>query len=95
MQTKEYMTQSYEFKVAKHFISALINDDESGLTDDEAAQLGSGNRTCQTIITTKPKCIKCLMCLPTLAKISPVAKFANCSPTARLSQLTTYKEPDQ
>jgi hypothetical protein len=39
MQTKEYATHCYEFKVAKHFISALINDDESGLTDDEAAML--------------------------------------------------------
>lgn len=39
MQTKEYTTHIYEFKVAKHFISALINNDESGLTDDEAAQL--------------------------------------------------------
>ena len=39
MQTKEYTTHTYEFKVAKHFISALINDDESGLTDDEGAML--------------------------------------------------------
>jgi hypothetical protein len=30
---------TYEFKIAKHFVSALINDDESGLTDDEGAQL--------------------------------------------------------
>jgi hypothetical protein len=31
--------QTYTYKIAKHFVSALINDDESGLTDDEGAQL--------------------------------------------------------
>jgi hypothetical protein len=30
---------SYEYKMAKHFVSALINDDESGLTDEEGAML--------------------------------------------------------
>jgi hypothetical protein len=32
-------SQSFEYKIAKQFVSALINDDESGLTDDEGAQL--------------------------------------------------------
>ena len=31
--------QTYTYKIAKHFVSALINDDESGLTDDEGAML--------------------------------------------------------
>ena len=31
--------QTYTYKIAKHFVSALINDDESGLTDDEGTQL--------------------------------------------------------
>lgn len=31
--------KTYEYKIAKHFVSALINDDESGLTDDEGAML--------------------------------------------------------
>jgi hypothetical protein len=31
--------QTYTYKIATHFVSALINDDESGLTDDEGAQL--------------------------------------------------------
>ena len=39
MQTKEQNIYCYEFKVSKHFISALINDDESGLTDDEGTML--------------------------------------------------------
>jgi len=29
----------YTYKMATHFLSALINGDESGLSDDEAAQL--------------------------------------------------------
>jgi hypothetical protein len=29
----------YEYKIAKHFVSALINGDESGLTDEESKQL--------------------------------------------------------
>lgn len=31
--------QTYTYKIATHFVSALINDDESGLTDEEGAQL--------------------------------------------------------
>lgn len=31
--------KSYTYKIAKHFVTALINDDESGLTDDEGAML--------------------------------------------------------
>lgn len=31
--------KTYTYKIAKHFVSALINDDESGLTDDEGAML--------------------------------------------------------
>lgn len=29
----------YEFKIADHFLSALINDDRSGMDDDEDEQL--------------------------------------------------------
>jgi len=32
-------SKSFEYKIAKQFVSALINDDESGLTDDEGTQL--------------------------------------------------------
>jgi len=31
---------SIDFTVATHFLSALINGDETGLDDDESAQLG-------------------------------------------------------
>jgi len=31
--------KTYTYKIAQHFVSALINDDESGLTDDEGAML--------------------------------------------------------
>ncbi len=58
-------------------------------------RFGNGSKTCPSTFTSKHQCIKSLMYRPTLAKISPVAKSANYSPIARLSQLTTSKEPDQ
>ena len=32
---------SYEFKVAGHFLSALINADESGMSDEESAEFNA------------------------------------------------------
>ena len=36
---KHTPSQSFDYKIAKQFVSALINDDESGLTDDEGTML--------------------------------------------------------
>lgn len=37
----------YEYKIADHYLSALINGDESGLEDDDAEQLNNWIETAE------------------------------------------------